>query len=598
MTAKGGPEPPFAFPQPEAAAASDAPRVALLFCALSAALPFLLPEHRAPVPSFYDEWLAAALGVCALAALGWKLRALAVPSLSLWLAALAAWLAAQSVLQPPALWQLPLSGIAYALIAALTALLGNALALRFGPERVAETIASFLLAGAAANAAIGIIQFHGVPDILDGIVARTTGPRIVGHVGQGNLYAGYVALGEASLLYLYGRGRLARGLALPIAALLIVASAYSQSRSAILFSLWIAVLAWWVARSAQPIWHGHARRAWILFAVTLGAMALLPSLHEALGMRTMPFAIERLADGAGWRAEPRPDAWLLALRLFVDAPWLGTGWGEFSGAAFRAGLPPTLAATSQIWTSPHNTPLQVLAKAGVIGGVIVAAGVLGWVRDAASATRRDPSLAHWWVAAVVGVVGLHSLVEYPLWYAHVLVLSALCAGTVSRRALEMPDVTGRAIVWLASAVLCGLLAWTLIDYYRFDRGRVIATGKTLADPAQVEQARRALDSALGGPLGAKVAPELYLALPFDPDGLDEKLDLGARVLRRWPVVPVIARHAAFLALAGRREEATGLLRHASATIPVAREALSLALQPLAAGAPDAIRPLLAALNSS
>ncbi len=596
MTTKGGPEPPFAFP-PQAFAAS---RIALVLCALIGALPFLLPEHRAPIPSFYDEWLGTALGACALSALGWgsRARSLALPHLSLWFALLAAWLAVQSLLQPPAVWQLPFSGMAYALVAAALALLGNALALKFGPERVAETIASFLLAGAAANAAIGIVQFHGVSDILEGIVARTTGPRVVGHVGQGNLYAGYLALGEVSLLYLYGHGRLTRMPAFAIGALLVIASAYSQSRGAILFSLWIALLASWMTRNAESIWRGHARRAWILLAATLGAMSLLPSVHEALGMHTVPFAIERLGDGAAWRTEPRPDAWLLALRLFADSPWLGTGWGEFAGAAFRAGLPPTLAATSQIWTSPHNTALQVLAEAGIIGGVIVGAGVLGWMRDAVSATRRDPSLAHWWVAAVVGVVGLHSLVEYPLWYAHVLALSALCAGIVSRRTLEMPDVTGRAVVWLASAVLCGLLAWTLIDYHRFDRARVVATGKTLADPARVEQARRALDSTRGGALGAKVAPEFYLALPFDPEGLDEKLDLGARVLRRWPVVPVIARYAAFLALAGRRDEAARLLRHTSATIPVAREALSLALQPLAASAPDAIRPLLASLNSN
>jgi hypothetical protein len=101
-----------------------------------------------------------------------------------------------------------------------------------------------------------------------------------------------------------------------------------------------------------------------------------------------------------------------------------------------------------------------------------------------------------------------------------------------------------------------------------------------------------------GPLGALAAPWLYRSLPFDTHGLGAKLDLGDRVLRRWPAPPAIARHAAFLMLAGRRDEAMRLIDHALATLPGTAPALEAALRPLAAGSPQAIAPLLARIESA
>jgi len=347
-------------------------RVSLLLGALLGALPFLVPEHRPPILSFYDEWLALALAACALiaCALGARGRPLAVPELSLWLAAFAAWLAVQSVLREPAFAQLPLAGVVYVLAAAGVAWLGHELARNFGAATVVDTLAAVILVGAAANAAIGIAQVYGIPQVLEGIVARTSGPRIVGHVGQANLFAGYLGLGQASLVYLVGRARLPALAAWPAGALLVLASAYSGSRSAVAFALWIALLALVASRRAGLAWRPMARCAALLAVSVVVATFILPWLHAALGAPPLLFALDRLLDPDPAYAEARPDAWLLALQLFVRAPWLGVGWGEFAGAAFEAGLPPTLAATNSIWTSPHNAPLQILAEAGLPGAAL------------------------------------------------------------------------------------------------------------------------------------------------------------------------------------------------------------------------------------
>ncbi|MCC6473302.1 MAG: hypothetical protein IT514_06105, partial [Burkholderiales bacterium] len=79
-------------------------RLAILRGAGGFALPFLRPAHYPPVPSFYDEWLGAALttSAClsfALGTLGTRESRWYAPELAWMLAALAAWLLLQCLLR-------------------------------------------------------------------------------------------------------------------------------------------------------------------------------------------------------------------------------------------------------------------------------------------------------------------------------------------------------------------------------------------------------------------------------------------------------------------------------------------------------------------
>jgi len=573
-------------------------RISLLIASLLGALPFLFPEHRPPILSFYDEWLAFALTAGALlaSAFGARGRPFAVPELSLWFVAFAVWLAVQAVLREPAFAQLPLAGAVYLLAAAGAAWLGHELARNLGASAVVDVLAAIVLAGACANAAIGIAQLYGIPRVLEGIIARTSGPRIVGHVGQANLFAAYLALGQASLVYLVGRARLSAVAAWSAGALLVLAGAYSGSRSALAFAVWIAALALVTSRRAGQAWRPMARCAVVLAGSVILATFVLPWLHHALSAPPLQFAIDRQLDPSPSYAEVRPDAWLLALRLFVRAPWLGVGWGEFGGAAFEAGLPPALAATNSIWTSPHNAPLQILAEAGIPGAALALIAAVRWWLRIGCGLSRSPTLADWWIAAAAGTICLHAMVEYPLWYAHVLLLLALLGGIASRRALAAGGSILRPGIFVAGATLALLLAWTLVDYVRFDGARVTASGRSLAPHDKVDKAVDVLRATQKGPLGVQVTPWLYRSLAFDRSDLEAKLDLGARAIRCRPEPTLVARHSAFLALAGRRDEALDLMARAAASYPGLRAQLSGTLRPLAAIAPEAVEPLVRALG--
>ncbi|HZF26541.1 MAG TPA: hypothetical protein VEZ88_09800, partial [Steroidobacteraceae bacterium] len=201
--------------------------VGLLLAGAMCLLPFLIPYHQLPVLSFYPEWLAAALGICAaLVVLAWRGVALvSVPAPAVWLIAFAVYLLVRMADPGQAYPQISLLAAFYVLFAALMIWLGAQLARALGVERVAQVLAGLILAGAFANALAGAIQFYGRPVLLEDVVARLNGNRAYGNIAQSNLYANYLALGQSALLFLWLRLRKGTAYALATAVFLAAASA-------------------------------------------------------------------------------------------------------------------------------------------------------------------------------------------------------------------------------------------------------------------------------------------------------------------------------------------------------------------------------------
>ena len=181
------------------------PRAAgLLLAGGMCLIPFLQPRHMPPIGTFYDEWLAFAFGLAAIALAACTRRnaATQVPALAVCLVLFALALCARALSGLPGYPQSSLLWGIYALFAALVVTLGHDFATQFGQERVCDVLAGFLLAGALANSIAGVLQVVGIPREIDSFVSYLNGTRAIGNVGQANLYANYLALGEASLVYL------------------------------------------------------------------------------------------------------------------------------------------------------------------------------------------------------------------------------------------------------------------------------------------------------------------------------------------------------------------------------------------------------------
>jgi hypothetical protein len=256
--------------------------------------------------------------------------------------------------------------------------------------------------------------------------------------------------------------------------------------------------------------------------------------------------------------------WELAWRIFATAPWQGVGPGEFAGAAFANGLPSALAARD-IWTSPHNLVLQLLAETGLVGTTLALAGLGLWLRSSAPSFCRAPTVAGWWILACVAIEFAHALLEYPFWYAHFLAMTALILGIGAGDSIALSPAAIRAL--FASSAIAGaaMLGTSLRDYFRFELVSPIYAGRSLAPDREFESSLQTLADLNTGLLAPRAELWLFLSLPVDDIGLPEKLAMGNRVMRTWPLREVVLRQCVLLALAGRESEARTLLKQARLT---------------------------------
>ena len=364
------------------AVAREIPRasaVSLLLAGSLCLLPFLLPYHQLPILSFSAEWLAAALGTAAmLASLGGRGGAfVSVPLLARWLMAFALFLAAQTLVGMPAYPQLPMLGSLYILYAALLIWLGAQLAASAGFERAATVLAACLLAGALANAAAGMIQFYGRPTLLEDFVAELRrGSGAYGNIAQSNLYANYLALGGTALLFLWLR-RLRTAYALAAALLLAWAGALSGSRGALLYALWFAALVLAGADAGRRRIAATEIRAHGLAGMMLAAHVAIPWLNDGARSRSGPRARAHSNRWSRYRAAHekragRPGCWPCA-----SSPMRRSRRrrGRVCRRGIRHWASPGNGRGGEVWTSPQNLPLHLLAETGALGAFLALAGL-------------------------------------------------------------------------------------------------------------------------------------------------------------------------------------------------------------------------------
>jgi O-antigen ligase len=151
--------------------------------------------------------------------------------------------------------------------------------------------------------------------------------------------------------------------------------------------------------------------------------------------------------------------WRNTWTLIEQQPWTGVGWGHFNIAWSLTPMSPRPPA---FFDHAHNLPLHLMVEWGIPLGGAVILGLLALLVQAArhtwalprqpgnSASAHD-ALCRRSALVMLVIVGLHSLLEYPLWYAY-LGLPALLALLVS---LGIDHPWHRAARWQALLLMAG-----------------------------------------------------------------------------------------------------------------------------------------------
>ena len=159
----------------------------------------------------------------------------------------------------------------------------------------------------------------------------------------------------------------------------------------------------------------------LIYAVGWGGMAWwAQAAEQSFGGQ------QRLAEGdiSGSRFR----IWADALHLIARHPWTGVGWGNFN---FAWSLTPFPNRHTAFFDHTHNLPLQLAVELGVpmallICGLLLWALWQAWLQALAAAPAE--SAAGRCAVMMLVLIGLHSMLEYPLWYAYFLLPTAFIWG--------------------------------------------------------------------------------------------------------------------------------------------------------------------------
>lgn len=453
-------------------------RLGLAAIALLVSLPFLIPEHTNPIPSFHEEWIAATLGLVATIALV-DARQLPLPGAALLALALAAIALAQEAAGFAPVPQLASLFGLYLFWAALLACTSRHLVETFGHTRFAQVLATALLSGAILAAMASLLQ----PWLAN---AGWTGfpPRRGGPLGQANHLTSYLWLGLASALYLRHIDKLRNRAFWTIAILLTLTVVLIGQRSSFMFAAGLIGIAVWQGRgiAADPFAKGRRRALGIglLFILLQPLPTMLPPIYEG-GTHPSP-AMRAIQLGSG------PSQRLQLVRAGLEGiraePLLGNGIGSYSTLALTHSekIPPDSNPGPS--EHAHNLLVDLGAELGLPAALLVLLGSVIWLRNM---LRRGASAEAGWAATVLIILCLHSMIEYPLWYSYFLGLLAVVTGAVGQ-----PRAIGKGLAPVALVI--GVLIWgtlTLLQVRR-DYAQLELAHAMGGRPSAIAQASEAL----------------------------------------------------------------------------------------------------------
>lgn len=441
----------------------------LLF--LLVAVPCAIPFRYQPNPVFPSELVA--LFLAALMILGGafftspKGEHATLPWTSVCWLALTAVLGLQMLLLPTPYMSEHSVPMLYLLTAGLSVWALSRAKAEFGAAALMQVLACGLLAGALFNSILGAVQ---LAELFQ------NGWRLIyGNIGQKNIYGHYLAWGLAALAWLVSERKL------PVWVLLVLAAG-SVFYYGLLFSadvdgarhwlfmalsivattlfllgawlvrhkllatwvfwpiaVWLALsMAWCSSRSVlfyAVIWlpfglliagigRDQVRRFGFYLAAAASLILLMqfiaPLINDVIqgflhSTNDAPTGIERLTSNGARRLVEWKKAWL----TFSSHPILGVGWGAYAAQSVALHVAPEFAKVQEsvLFTHCHNSLLNLLAETGILGTGVVLAG-LAYAYFGVWRQRADSIVL--FATAAVSVSIVHSLLEYPLWYYHLL----------------------------------------------------------------------------------------------------------------------------------------------------------------------------------
>ncbi len=535
-------------------------------------LPWLNPFSPGPIPAV-TPWLVAAMLTATAVVVGalpglatgphaptpWPRRA-ALAAMLLAVPAWAAWGAGGGV------------GAAYealALAGGLWLVLLGALLFRQGahtqpggiPWAFWCAVGPWVAAGLVSSV-IALVQYGGHAEALRPWINWAPAGEAFANLRQRNQFASLTSIALAALLAWRLRWRSEAGVwrwagMASGVALLALGNAASSSRTGMLQLLLIAALA--------LLWRARRTAPWVVAALVCYAVGLV-LLPWAAGLDPETQGLfARLKAGDAVCAS-RLTLWSNVLTLIGQAPWRGWGWGELDYAHFM-----TLydgPRFCDILDNAHNLPLHLAVELGVPFALLACAALLAWIARARPWREADPLRQLAWT--VLAMLGVHSLLEYPLWYGPFQLACGLCLGLLWRAPAAAPGraaagpARGATLPVALAALLFAACLYAAWDYRRI--GQIYLPPALRAPAYREDTLARIQDSWL-------FARQVHFAKlsieDIDAGNAPEMFALSGEMLHFSPEARVAEKRIASARLLGQNGEAQRIAARYAAAFPQA-----------------------------
>ena len=448
-----------------------APHLVILVLALAAAAaPSLLVYNVAPSPTFLNQALACALWGGFVAVCAPRLPGKGAGALWITLALLGA----------AVLWSWGWRGLPQSLALSATALLAAcallvAAGLSASQRDDRETMFAifcwaWVVAGLLNLVVAGVQVF--APAWADGhwIGIPNIPGRAMGNLRQPNHLSSLLMWASVAVVGLLLLRRIALAWAAALLAAMVFGVVLTASRTG---GLSVGLLAMWGLLDRRLPWQAR----WLLLSAPLIYALSWWGLSQWASVTQAAFGGEqRLAETD--LSGSRFGIWANTWALIKQQPLTGVGFGNFNLAWTLTPFPGRPVA---FFDHSHNLPLQLAAELGlplaaVLMVLLLWALVQGWRRTLQPGDHTGGAAQR--VALVmVLMIALHSMLEYPLWYAYFLLPAgwafgfALAAGVVTRTPATSLATRGRlqpanwALFGAASLLTLGSVA-AVADYRR------------------------------------------------------------------------------------------------------------------------------------
>ncbi len=165
------------------------------------------------------------------------------------------------------------------------------------------------------------------------------------------------------------------------------------------------------------------------------------------------------------QGDARLAAWRMFIHAATESPWLGYGWTDLQRVHLRfVDISPHLGSS---FAHSHNLFLDLVLWVGIPAGLGISGYLCFWYFSKIRAAHSPEASI---LLAILGIVGIHAMLELPLHYAYFLLPVGIIIGTLESLEPQKHGISiSRKSLASLMAVATAGLTLTIADYTEIER---------------------------------------------------------------------------------------------------------------------------------